>query len=92
MPRHAYGASKAGLDILTRCMAAELGPQGLRFVTLARDTAKSKGFSGVFSNEFADEFAAAATDEENRYDALHRDSFRVRLVHRAASRDAMRGC
>ena len=64
----------------------------MRFVTLARDTAKSKGFSGVFSNEFADEFAAAATDEENRYDALHRDSFRVRLVHRAASRDAMRGC
>lgn len=64
----------------------------MRFVTLARNTTKSKGFSGVFSNEFADEFAAAATDEENRYDALHRDSFRVRLVHRAASRDAMRGC
>ncbi len=34
-PRHAYGASKAGIDILTRCMAAELGPVGIRFATVA---------------------------------------------------------
>lgn len=29
-PHHAYGASKAGMDILTRCMAAELGLVGIR--------------------------------------------------------------
>ncbi|WP_192384462.1 SDR family oxidoreductase [Mesorhizobium silamurunense] len=34
-PRHAYGASKAGMDILTRCMAAELGPVGIRTATVA---------------------------------------------------------
>jgi NAD(P)-dependent dehydrogenase (short-subunit alcohol dehydrogenase family) len=34
-PRHAYGASKAAIDILTRCMAAELAPQGIRTATLA---------------------------------------------------------
>lgn len=34
-PRHAYGASKAAIDILTRCMAAELGPTGVRTATLA---------------------------------------------------------
>ncbi|UVK35596.1 SDR family oxidoreductase (plasmid) [Mesorhizobium sp. AR10] len=34
-PRHAYGASKAGLDMLTRCMAAELGPVGIRTATVA---------------------------------------------------------
>ena len=33
-PRHAYGASKAGIDILTRCMAAELGPSGIRLATM----------------------------------------------------------
>ncbi|RUU14017.1 SDR family oxidoreductase [Mesorhizobium sp. USDA-HM6] len=34
-PRHAYGASQAGLDILTRCLAAELGPVGIRTATIA---------------------------------------------------------
>ncbi|RVD53810.1 SDR family oxidoreductase, partial [Mesorhizobium sp. M2D.F.Ca.ET.140.01.1.1] len=34
-PRHAYGASKAGMDMLTRCMAAELGPVGIRTATVA---------------------------------------------------------
>lgn len=34
-PRHAYGASKAAIDILTRCMASELGPEGRRTVTVA---------------------------------------------------------
>ncbi|MDK1378124.1 SDR family oxidoreductase [Sinorhizobium sp. 6-70] len=29
-PRHAYEASQAGIEILTRCMAAELGPVGIR--------------------------------------------------------------
>ncbi|WFU07097.1 SDR family oxidoreductase (plasmid) [Rhizobium sp. CB3171] len=33
--RHAYGASKAGLEMLTRCMAAELGPVGIRTATIA---------------------------------------------------------
>ncbi|RAZ71754.1 SDR family oxidoreductase [Mesorhizobium atlanticum] len=34
-PAHAYGASQAGLDILTRCLAAELGPVDIRTATLA---------------------------------------------------------
>jgi len=34
-PRHAYGASKAAIDILTRCFAAELGQKGIRSATLA---------------------------------------------------------
>ncbi|CDX57493.1 Uncharacterized short-chain type dehydrogenase/reductase y4vI [Mesorhizobium plurifarium] len=34
-PHHAFGASQAGLDILTRCLAAELGPAGIRTATLA---------------------------------------------------------
>lgn len=34
-PRHAYGASKAGMDMLTRCLAAELGPVGIRTATIA---------------------------------------------------------
>ncbi|MCA0045903.1 SDR family oxidoreductase [Mesorhizobium sp. B283B1A] len=34
-PRHAYGASKAAMDMLTRCMAAELGPAGIRTATVA---------------------------------------------------------
>ncbi len=42
-PRHAYGASKAGIDILTRCMAAELGPLGLRTVTLAPGYIRTPG-------------------------------------------------
>jgi len=42
-PRHAYGASKAGIDILSRCMAAELGPQGIRTVTLAPGYIRTPG-------------------------------------------------
>ena len=34
-PRHAYGASKAGMEMLTRCMAAELGTVGIRTATVA---------------------------------------------------------
>ncbi|GLR45999.1 short-chain dehydrogenase [Mesorhizobium amorphae] len=34
-PRHAFSASKAGVDILTRCMAAEFGPFGIRTATVA---------------------------------------------------------
>ena len=43
VPRHAYGASKAGIDILTRCMAAELGPKGLRFATIAPGYIRTPG-------------------------------------------------
>lgn len=42
-PRHAYGASKAGIDILTRCMAAELGPQGIRTATIAPGYIRTPG-------------------------------------------------
>ncbi|MGX5844525.1 SDR family oxidoreductase [Mesorhizobium sp. ArgA1] len=44
-PRHAYGASKAGLEILTRCMAAELGPSGMRTATVARGYIGTSGSS-----------------------------------------------
>ncbi|RJT29086.1 SDR family oxidoreductase [Mesorhizobium waimense] len=42
-PRHAYGASKAGMDMLTRCMAAELGPVGIRTVTVAPGYIRTPG-------------------------------------------------
>lgn len=46
-PRHAYGASKAGIDILTRCMAAELGPQGYRFATVAPGYIRTPGVAAL---------------------------------------------
>ena len=42
-PRHAYGASKAGVDIFTRCMAAELGPSGFRTATIAPGYIRTPG-------------------------------------------------
>ncbi|MGX9575380.1 SDR family oxidoreductase [Mesorhizobium sp. f-mel] len=44
-PRHAYAASKAGLEILTRCMAAELGPDGIRTATVAPGYIRTPGSS-----------------------------------------------
>jgi NAD(P)-dependent dehydrogenase (short-subunit alcohol dehydrogenase family) len=46
-PRHAYGASKAGIDILTRCMAAELGPSGRRFATIAPGYIRTPGVAAL---------------------------------------------
>ena len=46
-PRHAYGASKAGIDILTRCMAAELGPAGIRTVTVAPGYIRTPGVKAL---------------------------------------------
>ncbi|PCK78208.1 SDR family oxidoreductase [Rhizobium sophoriradicis] len=34
-PRHAHDASRAGMEILTQCMAAELGPVGIRTAAVA---------------------------------------------------------
>jgi NAD(P)-dependent dehydrogenase (short-subunit alcohol dehydrogenase family) len=42
-PRHAYGSSKAGIDIFTRCLAAELGPSGIRSATLAPGYIRTPG-------------------------------------------------
>ncbi|WP_026622544.1 NAD(P)-dependent dehydrogenase (short-subunit alcohol dehydrogenase family) (plasmid) [Ensifer sp. WSM1721] len=44
-PNHAYGASKAGLEILTRCLAAELGPVGLRTATVAPVQIRTPGIA-----------------------------------------------
>ncbi|WP_370205431.1 SDR family oxidoreductase, partial [Pararhodobacter marinus] len=46
-PRHAYGASKAGIDILTRCLAAELGPMGLRTATVAPGYIRTPGVAAL---------------------------------------------
>jgi NAD(P)-dependent dehydrogenase (short-subunit alcohol dehydrogenase family) len=46
-PRHAYGASKAGIDILTRCMAAELGPSGIRIATVAPGYIRTPGVAAL---------------------------------------------
>ena len=46
-PRHAYGASKAAIDILTRCMAAELGPAGARTATLAPGYISTPGVAAL---------------------------------------------
>lgn len=42
-PRHAYGASKAAIEMLSRCQAAELGGQGVRVVTLAPGYIRTAG-------------------------------------------------
>ncbi|WP_245408430.1 SDR family oxidoreductase [Zhengella mangrovi] len=46
-PRHAYGASKAGIDILTRCLAAELGPMGIRSATIAPGYIRTPGVKAL---------------------------------------------
>ena len=46
-PRHAYGASKAAIDILTRCMAAELGPAGMRTATIAPGYVRTPGVAAL---------------------------------------------
>ncbi|PWE28961.1 short-chain dehydrogenase [Pararhodobacter marinus] len=46
-PRHPYGASKAGIDILTRCLAAELGPMGLRTATVAPGYIRTPGVAAL---------------------------------------------
>ena len=55
-PRHAYGASKAGIDMLTRCIAAELGPVGVRTATIAPGYIRTPG--------------VAALEEDGKIDAL----------------------
>jgi NAD(P)-dependent dehydrogenase (short-subunit alcohol dehydrogenase family) len=49
-PRHAYGASKAGIDMLTRCMAAELGPAGIRTATIAPGYIRTPGVAALESS------------------------------------------
>lgn len=46
-PRHAYGASKAAIDMLTRCMAAELGPKGIRTATVAPGYIRTSGVADL---------------------------------------------
>ncbi|MFM2278991.1 MAG: hypothetical protein RLZZ444_1222 [Pseudomonadota bacterium] len=46
-PRHAYGASKAGIDMLTRCLAAELGPDGIRLATIAPGYIRTPGVAAL---------------------------------------------
>jgi NAD(P)-dependent dehydrogenase (short-subunit alcohol dehydrogenase family) len=46
-PRHAYGASKAAIDMLTRCMAAELGPSGIRTATIAPGYIRTPGVAAL---------------------------------------------
>ncbi|MBR0833466.1 SDR family oxidoreductase [Bradyrhizobium manausense] len=46
-PRHAYGASKAAIDMLTRCMAAELGPNGVRTATIAPGYIRTPGVAAL---------------------------------------------
>lgn len=53
-PRHAYGASKAGLDMLTRCMAGELGPDGIRVVTLAPGYIRTPGVLALEQSDSID--------------------------------------
>src|SRR5262249_25475398 len=41
------GASKAAIDILTRCIAAELGPVGLRTATIAPGYIRTPGVAAL---------------------------------------------
>lgn len=53
-PRHAYGASKAGIDMLTRCLAAELGPVGIRTATVAPGYIRTPGVRALEEAERID--------------------------------------
>ncbi|MFV0475205.1 MAG: SDR family oxidoreductase [Pikeienuella sp.] len=53
-PRHGYGASKAAIDMLTRCMAAELGPKGVRTATLAPGYIRTGGVADLESRGLID--------------------------------------
>lgn len=53
-PRHAYGASKAAIDMLTRCMAAELGPRGIRSVSLAPGYIRTSGVADLEDRDLID--------------------------------------
>lgn len=53
-PRHAYGASKAAIDVLTRCLAAELGPEGHRVVTVAPGYIRTPGVADLERNNRID--------------------------------------
>ena len=53
-PRHAYGASKAAIDMLTRCLAAELGQQGLRTATVAPGYIRTPGVAALESGGHID--------------------------------------
>lgn len=59
-PRHAYGASKAGLEIFTRCLAAELGPQGLRTATLGPGYIRTPGVAALEKGALVDSAAIRA--------------------------------
>lgn len=54
VPRHAYGASKAAIDVLTRCLAAELGPEGHRIVTVAPGYIRTPGVADLEQNNRID--------------------------------------
>ncbi|PDT35833.1 MULTISPECIES: SDR family oxidoreductase [Sinorhizobium] len=45
--RHAYEASMSGTEILTRCLAAELGPVGIRTASIAPGYIRPSGGSGL---------------------------------------------
>lgn len=53
-PRHGYGASKAAIDMLTRCMAAELGPRGIRTATLAPGYIRTPGVADLEARGLVD--------------------------------------
>ena len=46
-----YGAMKAALQSLTRTLAVELAPEGVRFNTIAADMVVTAGFQRVVANE-----------------------------------------
>lgn len=56
-PRHAYGASKAAIDVLTRCLAAELGPEGHRTVTVAPGYIRTPGVAALEQQQRIDSTA-----------------------------------
>ncbi|MBB6413935.1 SDR family oxidoreductase [Mesorhizobium sangaii] len=58
-PRHAYGASKAGMDMLTRCMAAELGPVGIRTATVAHGYIRTPALAQLVKADRIDPTAIA---------------------------------
>jgi NAD(P)-dependent dehydrogenase (short-subunit alcohol dehydrogenase family) len=54
-PRHAYGATKHAVDILAKCLAAELGGAGVRTATLCPGYIRTEGVGALLDQGAVDE-------------------------------------
>lgn len=54
-PRHPYGATKHAVDILAKCLASELGAEGVRTATLCPGYIRTEGVGALLDQGLVDE-------------------------------------